>query len=182
MKCEECDRKATVYFSRENAEGAIEKTCFCDSCAEAKGVTDPESFMMMEMLEALKNKTPESPLDDLFDVEDPEDEALACPACGFTKEAFQKIGRFGCPECYRTFGAELEDRLKLLHRGTAHTGRVPAGSASRRAVDLQNLSEMREQLATAVREENFEEAARLKKEIERLQTDRKEVNQEGGKN
>jgi len=51
---------------------------------------------------------------------------LACPRCGLGRDEFRKSGRLGCPECYKTFMAELTMAVKAMHHSVQHVGKIPA--------------------------------------------------------
>lgn len=177
-------------FLTQIIKGEMQKVNLCESCSREKGVTDPTGFALTEMLmgfthgEKLENQPQER----------------TCSACGMPQTTFRKTGRLGCAKCYAVFGEGLDSLLKAMHKGTRHTGKAPAGrsaavrdappapkpppaakppaavkpSAPVKAAPLPSLedrlSDMRSQLDAAVAEENFEEAARLRDEIQRLQS------------
>jgi protein arginine kinase activator len=87
-----------------------------------------------------------------------------CTHCGHTWAEYRARGLLGCPHCYAAFGEALQADLAWLHQALAFlapaTG-LPEGAQSG-APDPETLARWREQLAEAVRSENYEEAARLK--------------------
>jgi protein arginine kinase activator len=88
---------------------------------------------------------------------------LMCPQCGMKYAQFRAQGRLGCPGDYAAFHAELEPLLERVHRRTRHEGKVPSRfRAQRRAAQLE---ELQTQLQIAVREECYEDAARLRDQI-----------------
>ncbi len=88
--------------------------------------------------------------------------SLTCPACGFSSEDLRKIGRLGCPKCYDVFEEMLSDVIKDCQKGPRHTGKVPSAMVSLRRRRLE------EALDDAVKEERFEEAAKLRDQIKSL--------------
>jgi protein arginine kinase activator len=64
--------------------------------------------------------------------------------------------------------------LKNMHRGTVHTGKVPAKLAGARQRN-QELAKLREELDRAVVAEQFEEAAGLRDRIRRLENEAREA-------
>ncbi|YCM44749.1 UvrB/UvrC motif-containing protein [Verrucomicrobiaceae bacterium 227] len=162
MKCDSCEEKATVFYTQVT-DGKLKKFVLCESCAKAKGITNPDGLLMAE--EALKPLV----------VGGPEPEGFApqgqgeCPTCGFTISDLQKVGRLGCPDCYRAFASEIGHRLSSLHKGVVHVGHVPAGLAQQR--ELKNrISELEEKLGAAVSEERYEDAAVVRDELEQLKS------------
>ena len=45
--------------------------------------------------------------------------------CGRTLEQFYKTGMLGCPECYNTFGEEIDYSLDKIQHGKSHIGKKP---------------------------------------------------------
>ena len=41
--------------------------------------------------------------DNVFSVNTPQKESKTCPVCGYRWSDFNRSGKFGCPECYKTF-------------------------------------------------------------------------------
>ncbi|WP_346331190.1 UvrB/UvrC motif-containing protein [Prosthecobacter sp. SYSU 5D2] len=154
MKCDVCESEATVFLT-QIINGQMTTVNLCDACSKAKGVTDETGFGLAE---AFMSQTPP-----------PISAETACPDCGFTAAQLKKIGRMGCPECYNTFREGLEGLLKSMHKGTRHVGKVPHQIVTQNAI-AGNLGHLREELASAVRDERYEDAARLKSEIESLQS------------
>lgn len=183
MKCDVCENEATVFLT-QIINGQMTTVNLCDSCSKAKGVTDEAGFGLAEAF--LSSHPPSSQ-------SAPEP---ACEACGFTASQLKKIGRMGCPECYNTFREGLDNLLRAMHKGTTHKGKVPARAdlipeipppakpqppAPRHETTAEpahsapslppakpTIAQLREQLENAVREERYEDAAYLKKEIDRL--------------
>ena len=85
-----------------------------------------------------------------------------CPSCGFTSEDVRKTGRLGCGECYGVFAELLQDVLNDCQKGTRHAGKVPKSFRKLRKKRLQ------EDLAVAVKKEQFEEAARIEDELGKI--------------
>ena len=97
-------------------------------------------------------------------------EALECPECGLTAEEVVKEERVGCQACYQAFAplfATIFDRVAEA----CHV--QPAPRASSPVVDQERLRllKLRAALRQAISEEAYEEAARLRDEIQRLKTD-----------
>jgi len=95
--------------------------------------------------------------------------SLVCPSCGMSLAEFRSKGRFGCPKDYEVFRAHIEPLLLRVHNAQAHRGRLPGRDETSRRRS-QHLSELRTKLEAAIREEAYESAARLRDEIQGLET------------
>jgi protein arginine kinase activator len=155
LKCDLCSDPATVHLT-QIVNNKVHKVDLCEACAQAKGVTDPSGFSLADLLmKASLNPEPSTPA------------ATRCEQCGFTQQDFKKHGRFGCPQCYETFSSLVEPMLDNMHKGTAHTGKIPQKSLERKTLQ-DRLNTLELNLDDAVKTERFEEAARYRDEISQL--------------
>ncbi len=160
MKCDVCkEGEATVHLTQIIA-GKMQKIDLCETCAKAKGVSDPTGFSLADLLLGLGQ--PEGSAAD----EAPATE-FKCPACQMTQSDFKKAGRLGCPQCYETFAEPLAPMLKGMHKGERHIGKIPPSHTDVVLTD-ERLKRLREDLQAAVKAENFEAAAKLRDQIRLL--------------
>ena len=82
-----------------------------------------------------------------------------CTHCGHTWAEYRARGLLGCPHCYAAFGEALQADIGWLHQALAF---AVSEAAPASAPDPDTLARWREQMAEAVRAENYEEAARIK--------------------
>lgn len=99
-------------------------------------------------------------------------EEKTCPVCHRTYRDFQKSGKLGCGACYEAFRIPITATLRQIHSNTVHTGKVPSRCSGE--LKRQRLYEaLKKQLSDAVKNENYEEAARLHKEIRNMESEGK---------
>ena len=98
----------------------------------------------------------------------PQRSSRTCPGCGRTWNDFRSTGRFGCGKCYETFRPEASATIRQIHSTTRHTGKVPskAGQGLQRKREYEALQQ---QLKDAVKNEDYETAARLHKQIRAME-------------
>jgi len=155
LKCNLCDKPATVHFT-QIVKKEVHKVDLCESCAQAKGVTDPSGFSLADLL----LKTSLAP-------ETEETATIRCEQCGYTMADFKKHGRFGCPACYDAFRGALDPLLDGMHKGNVHTGKVPRRALERKSLH-DRLAKLELDLSDAVKSERYEEAARFRDEINQV--------------
>lgn len=97
----------------------------------------------------------------------------ACSTCGYTLDQFRHTNRLGCPRCYEAFRSPLLSILSHLHRHVSHLGKVP-GNHGQGSSLAGALGRARVALEKAIAAEDFEKAARLRDEIQRLEASGKE--------
>ena len=159
MHCDVCQKNdATVYLT-QIVEGKMQKVNLCEHCAKEKGVSDPTGFAMADLLLGLGATQ---------QIEHGGQPAQKCPVCGFTQIDFKKTGRLGCSACYDTFADGLANLLKGMHKGLKHTGKMPA-HLSRRYAMADRVKSLETDLQKAVKNEKYEDAARLRDEIQKLE-------------
>jgi protein arginine kinase activator len=155
-KCRSCTKPATLHIT-EVQKDEVTEIHLCEFCAkdylsQAEESPGSESDFTFDKL-----------VDDDDSVSDVIDD-LICPNCSITFREFRNQGRLGCPECYIEFDAELLPLLENIHGDTQHCGKLPrrAPDSSRRQHELVQL---KNELKSAVDEENYEEAAKIRDAI-----------------
>ena len=156
MQCCVCKEKPATVHLTQIVGDKMQKLDLCEDCAKAKGVNDPTSFAMADLMLGLGAS------------QELEQAATGvetkCVRCGFSQADFKKSGRLGCPDCYKTFAEGLSGLLKTMHKGTRHIGKTPeALRQTRETVD--RLKSLQKKLAKAIESEDYEAAATLRDEI-----------------
>jgi protein arginine kinase activator len=156
MQCCVCKEKPATVHLTQIVGDKMQKLDLCEDCAKAKGVNDPASFAMADLMLGLGASQELDPSAGAVEIK--------CPRCGFSQADFKKSGRLGCPECYRTFSEGLAGLLKTMHKGTRHIGKAPEALRQTRD-NSDRLKTLQKKLAKAIETEDFELAARLRDEI-----------------
>ena len=158
MLCDVCKCNDATVFLTEIANGKMQKVNLCGACSQEKGVEDPKSFALADLLlglgaaEEIEKGAP----------------SQKCPVCGFTQADFKKTGRLGCSVCYVTFAEGLGSLLKAMQKGTEHVGKLP--QRAHREIELgDRMKALTSDLEKAVKEENYETAASLRDQIKKLE-------------
>ncbi|MGA1100542.1 MAG: UvrB/UvrC motif-containing protein [Opitutales bacterium] len=133
----------------------MHKMDLCESCAQEKGVTNPDNLSIGSLLDNQPKFESSSA-------------SMTCESCGTTHQDFKKGGRLGCEACYHVFRPVLEPLLDGMHAGINHLGKIPSRSVERKTV-LESEDALRKALQKAVEEENYEKAAELRDRLKKLQ-------------
>jgi protein arginine kinase activator len=160
MLCDVCKCNDATVFLTQILEGKMHKVNLCEACSKEKGVQDPTSFALADLLLGIGA------------AEEIEKGATArkCAVCGFSQADFKKTGRLGCSECYVIFAEGLCSLLKAMHKGTEHVGKSPE-RAQRTIALSQQMRSLTENLRKAVAAENYETAASLRDQIKQLENE-----------
>ena len=160
MKCTQkgCTRAATLHITEILGEDQFEELHLCEECAQ-KYLYEPQ--------QKASPKGGAAPADE---VDEPGVSNRECPVCGIKFVEFRNSGRLGCPHDYQEFREELTPLLENIHGEKQHVGKFPkrAPNASRRQYKLIKL---RSELRTAIEEEQYENAAKLRDQIQTLESE-----------
>ena len=95
-----------------------------------------------------------------------------CPNCGTTLREIIKHGKFSCHECYQHFHTEAADLIQHVQGGaTSHVGKKPKTKPDKPDEKklLTDIEILKAQLAKAIKEERFEDAAIIRDQITALE-------------
>ncbi|MCY2968896.1 MAG: UvrB/UvrC motif-containing protein [Planctomycetota bacterium] len=146
---------ATLHVT-EIEKGQTQELHLCEECAQ--------KYMATASPEPSSGAGPAG----MSETELEELERLVCPHCKLTFREFRSQGRLGCPQCYTAFRDELVPLLENIHGDIQHVGKFPrrAPVDSRKRYELVRL---RNELQAAVAEESYEQAAKLRDQIQALE-------------
>jgi len=166
-KCLKCTKQATLHIT-ELKGGKSVSLHLCETCAQEYLNTVEVGGIPDEYGETYSAPPKESDAED--DV--PDAGAKACPYCGITFKQFRSQGRLGCPRDYEVFHNELVPLLESIHGETQHVGKFPpkVSENSRRQHELIRL---KNELKSAVDEERYEVAAKVRDQIQALESELK---------
>jgi len=166
MICELCNKQtATVHVTElskgDDAATLVQQKHICESCAQSLALPSAPVVLnkgVLDIWKLLRQSAQKARAEG----------SLSCPQCGMSLAEFRSKGRLGCPKDYEVFRAHLEPLLLRVHNAKEHRGRIPGAHDIDRTRRKQ-LSDLRAKLEAAVREEAYENAARLRDEIQILE-------------
>lgn len=168
-KCFHCNKTTyTPFHITEISKGTATHTYdLCKKCGEIMTnqpvsskidldhITTPEQLLQfIAGIPQFKEKTPVAP----------------CPQCGLTEAEFDVKGRFGCPKCYEHFKKKMKQLVFPYHNANSHQGKMPKKLLANKWVATTDEHEkfLKLKLAKAIELEEYEEASRLKNELNNL--------------
>ena len=159
MKCQKCNNQATLHITEVVGEDQFEDLHLCEGCAN-KYLYEPQGKGSAAK-GGLTGPAEES--DELSALNRRE-----CPQCGIKFVEFRNSGRLGCPHDYQEFHDELATLLENIHGETRHVGKSPRRLPQNKQTQSE-LIHLRKQLQQAVNREAYEDAARLRDRIRKLE-------------
>lgn len=172
MMCDNCGkREATVRYS-ENINGVKRNLNLCHECSEKLGINEISFNIPLGISDFFGGFFDNFTSDEFAPLLE-QTKTLKCNNCGFTFEDIVNTGKFGCGECYETFESRIEPLMKELQGSTKHEGRIGKNKENikneekvNKKIEKNNeLESLKEELRKAIKEERYEDAAKLRDEI-----------------
>jgi len=172
MLCDNCHKRmATIHLTQIINNDKVE-VHLCENCAKEKNYMNftmaPDISSFFNSLLGLTGQpygnTPKS---------------VTCEVCGMSFEDFKESGKFGCFNCYETFADRIEPIIKRIHGNAEHTGRVPQSYSSKtrkncKDTEISEKDLFKKELEELIKQEKFEEAAKVRDKIKALENGKKE--------
>ncbi|MBR6779212.1 MAG: UvrB/UvrC motif-containing protein [Clostridia bacterium] len=158
MNCDKCG-KPSVYHSTLIVNGISQNTHLCRDCAVKEGVfsTEPKSIFD-DMFSAFSDFLPFEKVQD-----------IVCPVCKTSLREFKTTGKLGCPNCYEAFREEIANIIKKIAPLSNHKQEAIKPTKTDKKQD--KILKLREDMKLAVKEERYEDAAKIKKQIQKLESE-----------
>ena len=160
MVCNVCGQSEATIHLTEILNNQMVEVHLCESCAEQKGTDFKVHFDFNKLLASLGDIGVELQPERLAKV--------SCKDCGMTYEEFGRTGRLGCVHCYQAFEKLLFPLIKRVQRDARHVGKVPAQAPGEVKRTLE-LRELQDRLRKSIQAETFEEAAKIRDQIQTLE-------------
>ena len=96
---------------------------------------------------------------------------LKCNKCNMTYQEFLDSGKFGCEECYKTFENKIDILLKRIQGTDRYIGKKAEHNESNSVQETKTdnkLEKLQQDLKKAIKEERYEDAAKIRDEIKKI--------------
>ncbi len=181
MLCQNCGKKEVTFHYTHIINGVKKEMALCDTCAKELGIEKMDLNMPIDFSSFLGNFFEDyeegSFLPGWENTSNP-----TCPHCGISYEDFVDTGKFGCDHCYETFAMRLQSILKNLHGANQHVGRKALKGAKntiskeekeekeeKKDEKQETIQSLQNKIKQLVKEEKYEEAAKIRDEIKKLE-------------
>ena len=156
MLCDICHKNIATVHLTEIVNDKVVEMHICQNCTKIKTQELKDNLTIPELLTGLIDAA-EAPRKEI---------SLKCPFCGLTYADFKKKARLGCGRCYSVFKVQILPLLKKIHGSLTYTGKSTA--CAQKDSLLGSVKELKARLERAVKLEEYEEAARLRDELKKL--------------
>jgi len=156
-KCDKCG-KQSVYRSTLIVNGVSQTTNLCRDCAIKEGVfVDEPTSLFDEFFSPFVGFVPFERVED-----------VVCPVCKTTLKQFKTSGLLGCANCYDVFSKEISKIVGKIAPHSEHKQESIKQTKTKQSNE-NKIDELKRELAQAVKEERYEDAGKIKKQIQKLE-------------
>lgn len=162
MICPKCNNRLATIRYAEVVDGVVTERYLCPECLAKMQQDAIPGFQIAAAAPAVAKPSALDVAEDALRTQ------RACPACGTLLSSVLETGRVGCARCYQVFSQEIDDRLETMHHSLQHRGKTARVDDSKTQIRA-DLQTKRGLLRSMLKAEKYEEAARLRDEIQSLE-------------
>jgi protein arginine kinase activator len=170
MQCEQCGERPATVHQTVITNGQKQESHLCQVCAQSTGAfaMSPPGFSfpnlsIQELLASFLGGQPMSMSTAVRPQAEPR-----CSHCGLAYSQFAESGRLGCSHCYDELEPHLVPLIRRIHGTTTHAGKVPKRTGGMARKQREQIM-LNQQLQTAIQHEQYEEAARIRDQLRRME-------------
>ena len=181
MLCDNCGkREANVRYS-ENINGRKKELHLCEECSKKLGIENIDFNMPIDFSSFFGGLLEDFGTNDFMPLFN-EVKQLKCDNCGYTFEDIVNTGKLGCENCYSVFENRLDPIIKIIQGSNKHVGRTGKiidskisekinnkDSKTENNKDVSKVEKLQNDLKKAIKEEKYEEAAKIRDEIKKIE-------------
>jgi protein arginine kinase activator len=162
MKCEMCSKHNAIIQIQQIVNNKKRSVRLCEDCAKMLGILgeEPDDKSKLTIPNLFSN---------IFDGAKHEHvhSTKKCLRCGTTLRTIMTEQKVGCTDCYKVFGPQIEKIVHKVFGNTRHIGKFPKRFLMYKQF-LQDINDLKKQLKTAVKDEDYENAAILRDKINNI--------------
>ena len=171
MLCDNCGKNEANIRYTQIINGEKKEMNLCEKCSKELGIDDINFNMPIDFSSFLGDLISDYEENSFMPMLSRPTE-LKCSNCNTTYSEFLNTGKFGCSECYEAFADKIDSVLKRIHGSNKYLGRKSENNAAKieKIKDKKEdnkLNDLEKQLKQAIKEERYEDAAKIRDEIKR---------------
>ena len=170
MLCDNCGKNEATIKLTQVINGKKTEMMICEECGKKMGITEINFEMPIDLSNFLGDFISKQENEEMMPFDIP-NATLKCNKCNMTYEEFLNTGKFGCEECYNAFGYKVDSLLKRIQGTDKYIGRKANHNENNRIQENKNLSrleKLQQELKQAIKEERYEDAAKIRDEIKNI--------------
>ena len=171
MLCKNCNKNEATFHYTEIINGVKKEIALCNECRKQLGISSLDFNIPLGIPDFFSDFFEESTFMSEFDSTN----KIKCDKCGITYDEFIDGGKVGCSSCYTAFENKLDSILKNIHGSNMHKGRLINSPKTKKVKEIKEnpnknkIEELKLKLKELVKEEKYEEAAKVRDEIKKVE-------------
>lgn len=161
MLCQACGEKQANTHIKRVINGDVREYMLCEQCVKKLGYGNIFNDFSLKLDNFLGSFFTENMPQML------KDETKRCEKCGSSMEDISHSGKVGCANCYKVFYDQLIPSIKRIHGNTNHSGKLAANISEDKKLE-NKVKQLETELQKAIKEQEFEKAAKLRDKIKEL--------------
>lgn len=180
MLCENCkERQANVKYT-QIINGVKKELHLCEKCSKELGINGMDFNMPINFSSFFGDFI--NDYNENFMPLMSKSNTLQCDKCKMTYDEFVSQGKFGCDHCYEIFSDNIDPILKRLHGSNRYIGRKGIINNCKPTIlekpeedkKENELTKLKFELKQMIKEEKYEEAAKIRDQIKNIEGNAKE--------
>jgi len=170
MLCDNCGKNEANIKLTQIINGKKTEMMICEECGHKMGISDINFEMPIDISDFLGDFEFEHDSSEFMPFNTITKE-IKCDGCNMTYQEFLDNGKFGCEQCYVTFGEKIDTLLKRIQGTDRYLGRKANKNLNNEVKEVQEsqkIENLQKQLKQAIRDERYEDAAKIRDEIKKL--------------
>lgn len=176
MLCQNCNHNEANVRYTQIINGEKKEMFLCDKCSKELGIDNMKLSLPIDFSSFFGDLLNEYDSSFMPLLQKPNE--LKCNKCNMTYSEFMELGKFGCDNCYDAFSSRIDTILKRIQGSNRYTGKkaelneeTPKEVVNDEKANPKEktIQELKLQLKKLVQEEKYEEAARIRDEIKKLE-------------
>lgn len=175
MLCQNCNKNEANVRYTQIINGVKKEMILCEKCSKELGIDNMKLSLPISFSNFFGDFLNE--YDNSFMPLITKPKETKCNKCGMTYNEFMQLGKFGCDNCYEVFSTRIDPILKRLQGSNRYNGK----KAEENEINMQKtevkkevskqdkINKLKAKLKQLVREEKYEEAAKVRDEIKELE-------------
>lgn len=187
MLCQNCGKNEVNFRYTQVVNGVKKEMALCDNCAKKLGLYNDMDFSMPISMSSFLGDMLNDYRDEAFLPSFSSIVTSECNNCKTSYDEFIESGLLGCENCYDIFSNKIDSLLKNIHGSNRHVGRISKfiennnnlekakknekndnlKDKSSKLGNTSKIEELKEKLNKAIKEERYEDAAKIRDEIKK---------------
>lgn len=169
MLCDNCGENEASIRLTQIINGKKTEMMLCEECSKKANLSSMQFEMPIDISNFLG--------DFISDYEENNylpfnsiSKQIKCNNCNMSYEEFLNSGKFGCSECYEAFSNKVDLLLNKIQGNARYKGRNCINKEeNNKKIEINNeLDELKKQLRQAIKEERYEDAAKIRDKINEI--------------